>query len=90
MMSFWLLSFQLVASMIVPGITGLIVNTSKCLGTTVALTMLILPAAYAISPKRVCNFKFKSLAPIIADGLYKLDYFVIRLRRMIGDKLKRS
>jgi hypothetical protein len=46
-----------------------------------------LPAAYAISPERVCSFKFRSLAPTIADGLYKLDYFVKRLVRAIGDKL---
>ena len=34
------------------------------------------------------TIKFRSIAPIIADGLYKLDYFVICVTRVIGDKLK--
>ena len=84
---YWLLVFHLASSTIVTGITGLIVNSAKCFGGIIGLAAFVLPAAYAISPERVCNFKFRSLAPTIADGLYKLDYFVKRLVRAIGDKL---
>jgi hypothetical protein len=86
-MLFWLLAFHLASSTIVTCITCLIVNSAKCFGGIIGLAIFVLPAAYAISPERVCSFKFRSLAPIIADGLYKLDYFVKRLVRAIGDKL---
>jgi cation transport ATPase len=85
---FWILALQLVSSTILTCITGLIVNSAKCFGAIIGLAIFILPAAYAISPEHVCSFKFRSLAPTIADGLYKLDYFVKRLVRAIGDKLK--
>jgi hypothetical protein len=86
-MLFWLLAFHLASSTIVTCITCLIVNSAKCFGGIIGLAIFVLPAAYAISPERVCSFKFRSLAPTIADGLYKLDYFVKRLVRAIGDKL---
>ena len=84
----WLLAFHMASSTIVAGITCLIVNSAKCFGGLIGLAIFVLPAAYAISPERVCNFKFRSLAPTIADGLYKLDYFVNRLVRAIDNKLK--
>ena len=87
-MLFWLVTFHLVSSTIVTCITGLIMNSAKCFGGIIGLAIFVLPVAYAISPERVCSFKFRSLAPTIADGLYKLDYFVKRLVRTIGDKLK--
>lgn len=86
-MLFWILAFQLVSSTIVTCITGLIVNSAKCFGAIIGLAIFVVPAAYAISPESVCSFKFRSLAPTIADGLYKLDYFVKRVVRTIGDKL---
>lgn len=85
---FWILAFQLVSSTIVTCITGLIVNSTKCFGAIIGLAIFVVPAAYAISPEHVCSFKFRSLAPTIADGLYKLDYFVKRVVRTIDDKLK--
>ena len=85
---FWILAFQLVSSTIVTCITGLIVNSTKCFGAIIGLAIFVVPAAYAISPESVCSFKFRSLAPTIADGLYKLDYFVKRLVRTVDDKLK--
>jgi hypothetical protein len=85
---FWILAFQLVSSTIVTCITGLIVNSAKCFGAIIGLAIFVVPAAYAISPESVCSFKFRSLAPTIADGLYKLDYFVKRVVRTIDDKLK--
>jgi cation transport ATPase len=85
---FWILAFQLVSSTIVTCITGLIVNSTKCFGAIIGLAIFVVPAAYAISPESVCSFKFRSLAPTIADGLYKLDYFVKRVVRTIDDKLK--
>ena len=84
---FWLLAFHLASSTIVTCITCLIVNSAKCFGGIIGLAIFVLPAAYAISPERVCSFKFRSLAPTIADGLYKLDYLLKRLVRAIGDKL---
>jgi uncharacterized membrane protein YdbT with pleckstrin-like domain len=85
---FWILAFQLVSSTILTCITGLIVNSAKCFGAIIGLAIFVLPAAYAISPEHVCSFKFRSLAPTIADGLYKLDYLVKRVVRAIDDKLK--
>ena len=84
---YWLLVFHLASSTIVTGITGLIVNSTKCFGGIIGLAAFVLPAAYAISPDRICSFKFRSLAPTIADGLYKLDYFVNRIVRAVSDKL---
>jgi len=86
-MLFWLLAFHLASSTIVTCITCLIVNSAKCFGGIIGLAIFVLPAAYAIFPERVCSFKFRSLAPIIADGLYKLDYFVKRLVRTLSDKI---
>jgi len=84
---FWSLVFHLVSSTILTCITGLIVNFAKCFGAIIGLTIFVLPAAYAIYPESVCSFKFRSLAPTIANGLFKLDYFVKRVARAIGDKL---
>jgi hypothetical protein len=86
-MLLWLVAFHLASSTIVTCITCLIVNSAKCFGGIIGLAIFVLPAAYAISPERVCSFKFRSLAPTIADGLYKLDYFVKRLVRTLSDKL---
>ena len=88
--SLWLLAFQPLASLILAGITTLIVASAKCFGAAIILTVIVVPAAYAISPKSVCEFKFRSIAPIIADGLYKLDYLVVRVTRVIGNKLKKQ
>ena len=87
-MLFWLLAFHLMSSMIVTCILCLIVNSAKCFGGIIGLAIFVLPAAYAISPECICNFKFRSLAPTIADGLYKLDCLVKRVVRAIDDKLK--
>ena len=82
----WLAVFHLASSTIVTAITGLIIDSAKCFGGVTGLALFVLPAAYAISPECVCNFKFRSLAPTIADGLFKLDYFVKRLVRTLCDK----
>jgi hypothetical protein len=83
----WLVAFHLASSTIVTGITCLIVNSVKCFGGIIGLAIFVLPAAYAISPERVCNFKFQSLAPTIADGLYKLDCLVKRVMCAVSDRL---
>lgn len=84
----WLLTFHLASSTVVTGITCLIVTSAKCFGGIILLAAFVLPAAYAISPERVCSFKFRSLAPTIADGLYKLDYLTKRAIRTVSDKMK--
>ena len=90
----WMILYQTITTFTVTGISTIVVASVKCFGAIVGLTVIVVPVTYAISPKCVCGFKFRSLAPIIADGLYKLDYFVNyfvnRVARAIGDKLKRS
>ena len=82
----WLMWIQLFASLVVVGITTIFVTSVKCIGAMVVLTVIVLPVAYAISPKCVYKFKFHSLAPFIADGLYKLDYLVNRAVHYIKQK----
>jgi hypothetical protein len=87
-MLLWLVAFHLTSStIVVTCITCLIVNSAKCFGGIIGLAIFVLPAAYAISPERVCNFKFRTLAPTIVDGLYKLDCLVKHVMRAVGDKL---
>ena len=86
-MLFWLVTFHLASSTIITGIKCLIVTSAKCFGGIILLTIFVLPAAYAIYPERVYSFKFRSLAPTITDGLYKLDYLTKRVVRALGDKL---
>ena len=87
-MLFWLVAFHLASSTIVTSITCLIVTSAKCFGGIIVLAIFVLPAAYAISPERVCNFKFQSLAPSVGDGLYKLDCLVKRvIICALGDRL---
>ena len=82
----WLMWIQLFASLVVVGITTIFVTSAKCIGAMVVLTVIVLPVTYAISPKCVYKFKFHSLAPFIADGLYKLDYLVNRAVHYIKQK----
>lgn len=84
-----LMQMTLSAAIILAGIATFVGSFAKCFGLIAVLTMVSLPAAYAICPENVRNFKFVSLAPVIADGLHKLDYFANRLKRAIGNKLKR-
>ncbi len=85
----WVVLIQttLSTALIIAGVTTFIGSFVKCGGMVVILAMFAVPLAYAICPEIVRNFKFCSLAPVIADGLYKLDYFANRLKRLVCTKL---
>ena len=86
----WLLFVQMVVSntLIATSIFVFIKNATTCFGILAILAMIVVPVAYTIHPDTVINFKFASLAPQIADGLRKLDYFVNRFVRASSKKLE--
>ena len=86
----WLPFVQMVVSntLIATSIFIFIRNATTCFGILAILAMIVVPVAYTIHPDTVINFKFASLAPQIADGLRKLDYFVNRFIRASSKKLE--
>ena len=89
-LALWLLFVQMVVSntLIATSIFVFIKNATTCFGILAILAMIVVPVAYTIHPDTVINFKFASLAPQIADGLHKLDYFVNRFVRASSKKLE--
>jgi hypothetical protein len=86
----WLLFVQMVVSntLIATSIFIFIKNATTCCGILAILAMIVVPVAYTLRPDIIINFKFASLAPQIADGLRKLDYFVNRFIRATSKKLE--
>lgn len=84
----WLYAFSagLSFSTVMQGFATFALNSFTCIGLFSIFAIISFPIAYAIHPEFVVRFKFGSLAPVFAVGLYKLDYLVNRAVRYANTK----
>jgi len=82
----WTIFMVMTNATVMLGIAKFITSAAYSVGLFGAFVIITIPVVYAIDPETVSRFKFASLAPSIAVGLYGLDYLANRAVHYIKQK----
>lgn len=82
----WTIFMVITNTTVMLGIAKFITSAAYSVGLFGAFVIITIPVVYAIDPETVSRFKFASLAPSIAVGLYGLDYLANRAVHYIKQK----
>ena len=82
----WTIFMVMTNATVMLGIAKFITSAAYSVGLFGAFVIITIPVVYAIDPETVSRFKFASLAPSLAVGLYGLDYLVNRAVHYIKQK----
>ena len=82
----WTIFMVITNATVMLGIAKFITSAAYSVGLFGAFVIITIPVVYAIDPETVSRFKFASLAPSLAVGLYGLDYLANRAVHYIKQK----
>ena len=82
----WTIFMVMTNATVMLGIAKFITSAAYSVGLFGAFVIITIPVVYAIDPETVSRFKFASLAPSLAVGLYGLDYLANRAVHYIKQK----